>query len=786
MGTAPSIAWTKLIGGVSGDTAYSVSTASDGSNYIAGFTGGSLDGQTNSGYNDAFITKFNSDGSKVWTKLLGGRGSDYANSVSTASDGSIYIAGFTGNNLDGQTNNGSVDAFITKFNGDGSKVWTKLLGGGGNDYAESVSTASDGSIYIAGRTEGSIDGQTNNGSVNAFITKFNSDGSKVWTKLLGGASYDYAKSVSTASDGSIYIAGFTDGSLDGQSINEYNDAFITKFNSDGSKVWAKLLGGGGGNNAYSVSTASDGSIYIAGFTGGNIDGQTNSGYNDAFITKFNSDGSKVWTKLLGGGGNDYAESVSTASDGSIYIAGYTGGSLDGQSNNGSHDAFITKFNSDGSKVWTKQFGGALNDIAISVSTASDGSIYIAGFTDGSIDGQSNNGNRDAFITKFNNDGSSGNTKNYTLTPSAASINEGSTLTTSVATTNVESGTTLYYSLSGSGITATDFSAGSLTGAGTVASRGSFSFSHTLANDLETEGTETLNIKLFSDSSRSTQVGSTASVAIADTSLGLTYYNPNTANTLTSWNIYRVDNSVKAGDIVNQWFGTATPTIQLTQDIIDTKLMDVVASTWSDKVKINRVVKTSDTGGKIEAKQIDFTAGEVAGSVISGGKGNDDIKGFAGWDIIDGGAGDDLIHGGNGRDILTGGTGRDELHGDFGWNTYRSEKDGASDLIAVKSDHYLVNWLYGIAGNSPNGEKSDIIEGLDPVDKIRIIGVDTSEITFAADVATKGVTGIGIYGKGILEALYTGGDLTVAQITQMTSGDASAAAMSNSVNSYGVW
>ena len=53
-------------------------------------------------------------------------------------------------------------------------------------------------------------------------------------------------------------------------------------------------------------------------------------------------------------------------------------------------------------------------------------------------------------------------------------------------------------------------------------------------------------------------------------------------------------------------------------------------------------------------------------------------------------------------------------------------------------------------------------------------------------SAKGVTGIGIYGKGILEALYTGGDLTVAQITQMTSGDASAAVMNNTLTSYGVW
>jgi Calx-beta domain/RTX calcium-binding nonapeptide repeat (4 copies) len=107
---------------------------------------------------------------------------------------------------------------------------------------------------------------------------------------------------------------------------------------------------------------------------------------------------------------------------------------------------------------------------------------------------------------------------YTLTPSESSINEGSALTTTINTTNVASGTALYYSLSGTGITSADFSSGALTGSGSVASNGSFSFSHTLANDLVTEGNETLNIKLYSDSSRSTQVGSTASVAIADTSI----------------------------------------------------------------------------------------------------------------------------------------------------------------------------------------------------------------------------------------------------------------------------
>ena len=213
-------------------------------------------------------------------------------------------------------------------------------------------------------------------------------------------------------------------------------------------------------------------------------------------------------------------------------------------------------------------------------------------------------------------------------------------------------------------------------------------------------------------------------------------------------------------------------------------LSINSISWDGMVGINLAAKASDNGDTLNAKQIDFNSSDTFGSVIQGGKGNDKLYGKAGWDILDGGAGNDLIHGGNGRDIITGGTGADELWGDFGWNTYKSEKDGSSDLIAIKSDQFLVNWMYGQAGNNPNGEKADIIEGLDPIDQIRIVGVYTSDLTFSAGASAHGVSGIGIYAKGALEAVYTGGDLTVAQIQKMSSGDASATAMSNSIDNYG--
>ena len=68
---------------------------------------------------------------------------------------------------------------------------------------------------------------------------------------------------------------------------------------------------------------------------------------------------------------------------------------------------------------------------------------------------------------------------YSISTSASSINEGNLLTTTVSTTNLDPETTLYYSLSGTGITSSDFSDGALSGSGNISSDGTFSFSHTI-------------------------------------------------------------------------------------------------------------------------------------------------------------------------------------------------------------------------------------------------------------------------------------------------------------------
>ena len=103
-----------------------------------------------------------------------------------------------------------------------------------------------------------------------------------------------------------------------------------------------------------------------------------------------------------------------------------------------------------------------------------------------------------------------------LSTSASSIKEGSSLTTTVNTKNVDPDTTLFWTLTGSGIDSNDLDSGELSGFGTVSKSGSFSFSHLFSEDLTTEGTEKILISLFSDQSLKNLVADT-SLSILDSS-----------------------------------------------------------------------------------------------------------------------------------------------------------------------------------------------------------------------------------------------------------------------------
>src|SRR5262249_23646618 len=82
-----------------------------------------------------------------------------------------------------------------------------------------------------------------------------------------------------------------------------------------------------------------------------------------------STASLEWTRQFGTAVPDVAQGVA-AGDTGVYVAGYTGGALPGQTSAGSEDAFVRLYDAAGNELWTRQFGTALTDVAQGV--AADG------------------------------------------------------------------------------------------------------------------------------------------------------------------------------------------------------------------------------------------------------------------------------------------------------------------------------------------------------------------------------------------------------------------------------
>jgi len=395
--------FTKQLGTAANDASNAIAIDATGNIYIAGYTDGNLDGEINAGSDDIFLIKYNSAGVRQWTRLIGTVVSESAKGIAIDSSNNIYITGYTAGNLDGQVSSGNSDIFLIKYDSSGNRIWTKLLGSAGNDFGQGIVMDSSGAIYVAGYTDGNLDGQVNSGGTDLFISKFDSAGNVQWTRLLGTATSDDAYGIALDSAGNVYATGQTVGDLDGNINAGSYDIFITKYDSSGSKQWTRLAGTSAEDRGRAITVDGSGNIYITGETYGNLDGLANSGGADIFLMKFDSAGNKVWTKLLGTLDADVGSCIARDSSNDIYISGRTMGDLDGNANIGNYDIFLTKYDSSGNKAWTKTIGTNVVDYSYGVATNGD-FVYLTGVTDGDLDGNSNAGGHDIFILKYDSNG----------------------------------------------------------------------------------------------------------------------------------------------------------------------------------------------------------------------------------------------------------------------------------------------------------------------------------------------------------------------------------------------
>ena len=390
----PVVEWIRQLGTSSDDYGWSVSVDASGNAYVTGRTEGSLDGNISAGGEDMFLTKYDTNGTKLWTEQLGSDDADYGRSVSVDVSGNVYVTGYTGGNLDGNLNMGGRDMFLTKYDTNGIKLWTELLDSASGS-GTCVSVDGSGNIFVTGTTYGSLDGNTSAGRWDMFLAKYNTDGTKLWTKQLGSAGDDYGFGVSVDGSGNAYVTGRTPSSLDGNTSAGGEDMFLAKYNTDGTKLWTEQLGSTHYDSGLGVSVDGSGNAYVTGVTGGSLDGNPTVSGDDMFLTKYDTNGTKLWTEQRRSADLNCGLGLSVDGSGNVYVTGY-----DHDIDVDNRDIFLTKYDTNGTKLWTEQLGSTNHDEGFGVSVDSSGNVYVAGSTEGSLDCNPNAGGSDIFLIKI--------------------------------------------------------------------------------------------------------------------------------------------------------------------------------------------------------------------------------------------------------------------------------------------------------------------------------------------------------------------------------------------------
>ena len=215
-----------------------------------------------------------------------------------------------------------------------SWVGTKQLGVANQlTFGNAVGTDSRGNVYVTGSTRGGLDGNAVTGTSDFFLTKYTSGGVKLYTKQLGVANKEtVGTAVVTDTSDNVYVAGYTTGGLYGNTMqpDSSHEFFITKYDSSGVKQFTRQIGVAGEKKVgIAVTIDENDNIFIAGYTTGALDGYAMTGTIDSFLSKFNSDGVKQYTRLLGVAGKETrGYGVVADARGNVFVAGYTEGSLD--------------------------------------------------------------------------------------------------------------------------------------------------------------------------------------------------------------------------------------------------------------------------------------------------------------------------------------------------------------------------------------------------------------------------------------------------------------------------
>jgi len=406
----------KTWGGSKNESAQAVTKTTDGGYAILGYTqsnDGDVRNKSNESY-DYWLLKFDARNQLQWQKTYGGSDDDRGFDLIQTSDGGFAMLGKSkSNDLDVSENSGFDDFWVSKLDSNGSISWEYSYGFAGSDTPNSIIQTRDNGYLLTGVLD--VSASNGQGDRHAAVrqrhaggdywaVKLNSSGVREWSNYYGGSFTDTAyDAIQTQDNGYIIIGSSDSNDVDISNSNGGYDFWVVKISKTGSLGWGKTFGGSEIDEARAITSSNDGNYLIVGDTrSDDLNISQNAGAADLWLIKITPEGTLLWEKTIGGTNFDVGRSVSKTQDNGFLISG-SSRSSDGNltTNKGLNDAWVLKIDSGGDIKWHKSIGGSETDFFYDSVELNDQTIVAVGNSNSSNeDINENKGFTDLLILKL--------------------------------------------------------------------------------------------------------------------------------------------------------------------------------------------------------------------------------------------------------------------------------------------------------------------------------------------------------------------------------------------------
>ncbi len=353
----------------------------------------------------------------AWGTYFGGTLDEYYTSVKADKNGNIYMCGGTYSTANIATTgtyqttiSASMDAYLTKFDGNGQRLWATYYGGAGYEVFADCDVDKYGNIYAGTRADmdmpalitpgahqTTFSGTFPDGDV--IFVKFDGNGQRLWATYYGGALNDQIHKIACDTSDNVYFYGSTYSNNNivtpgtQKTTMGAPELYLVKFNGTGQRQWGTYYGGSDGMQTYvgegsSLSIDKTGNPIITGYTTSLSANEltTNScfqtsyggGTRDGFIAKYNkTNGLFIWASYYGGNDEDVVSGAYADDNGNTYLIGHTLSNDGFAASSGcfqptfgggnSYDVFIAKFNNSGQRLWGTYYGGNAGEVSLYIS-----------------------------------------------------------------------------------------------------------------------------------------------------------------------------------------------------------------------------------------------------------------------------------------------------------------------------------------------------------------------------------------------------------------------------------